>query len=78
MLSISKRESARDRVQTIERTIKEDLVGNTANDKSSDGLPKTEDIVRSQTDGEIDGPMDVIKPRQELCYHLLRKRRESV
>jgi hypothetical protein len=55
-------------------TIKEDFIGYTGNDKASNGLPKTEDIVRNQADGEIDGPMDVIKPRQELCHHLLRKR----
>jgi hypothetical protein len=57
-------------------TIKENFIGYTGNNKTSNGLPKTEDIVRNQTDGEIDGPMDVIKPRQELRHNLLRKRRE--
>ena len=76
MLSSSKRERASDRVQTRVRTVKKDLVRNTGNDKTSNGLPKTEDIVRNQTNGEINGPMYVIQPRQELRHNLLRKRRE--
>jgi hypothetical protein len=52
----------------------ENFVRHAGNYERSNGLPKTKNVVRHQTYREIYGPMDVVKPCQEL-RHIHRRRK---